>query len=294
MKDALLHIFLPRGTNNHRAKFLHHSSLLLISVLILGVALLTSYSSNHRPDVLGISSNITSSDLLSLTNQKRQEQGLPSLVLNEKLNAAAEQKARDMFAKDYWAHNGPDGTTPWVFVKSSGYDYLYAGENLARGFTNSPEVVAAWMASPGHRQNILSGDYQDVGFAVIDGNLTGDETVLVVQMFGKTKDAPVEVATASDAAPKPQVQEVVIQDLRPVSQETNVASVKSTPLLDSQIFSKTSSILILGILITILAVDAFIIQRKKIVRILSHNLDHAMFLFIVLIVVFLVGRGMIL
>ena len=91
-----------------------------------------------------------------------------------------------MFAKNYWAHVSPDGTTPWVFIKSAGYSYVYAGENLARGYNTSQDVVTAWMASPEHKQNMLSSNYQNVGFAIVTGNLTGEDTVLVVEMFGST------------------------------------------------------------------------------------------------------------
>ena len=86
-----------------------------------------------------------------------------------------------MFSKDYWAHNAPDGTTPWVFIKNTGYNYIYAGENLARGFNSASDVINAWMNSPEHRQNVLSPNYQNVGFAVATGTLSGEDTVLVVE-----------------------------------------------------------------------------------------------------------------
>lgn len=300
MKDLLSHIFLPHHTNNHRAKFLHHTSLVIIICLVLVSSFFLAFSRDHYQEVLGISSNVTVSDLLALTNQKRQEQGLPPLTLSPQLNAAASGKAQDMLSKNYWAHNSPDGTTPWVFVRSSGYDYLYAGENLARGFTTSPEIVTAWMDSPGHRENLLSGNYDDVGFAVIEGNLTGDETVLVVQMFGRSKTVAPEIADAASQALPPQQIEVeipVLPDTPPVvtqAPQPVVASVQSTPLVDTKIFSKTSSALLLGMLLGLLVIDAVIIKRKKIVRLLSHNLDHAMFLFIVLVVIIIIGNGAIL
>ena len=65
-----------------------------------------------------------------------------------------------MIAKNYWAHNAPDGASPWSFFKNVGYRYLYAGENLARDFGDSASVVNAWMNSPTHRDNLLSGRYR--------------------------------------------------------------------------------------------------------------------------------------
>lgn len=104
-----------------------------------------SYVRTNYPSVLGTYSNISQEALLSMTNQKRQEVGLSPLNLNGSLSQAAAGKASDMFTKDYWAHVSPDGTSPWVFIKASGYNYIYAGENLARGFTTPTDVVNAWM-----------------------------------------------------------------------------------------------------------------------------------------------------
>lgn len=299
MKDILSHVFLPHESNNHRAKFLHHSSLLIIAGIVLLASVFVSLASQYSPGVLGISSNISIEDLLSKTNEKREAEGLPPLELNDDLSVAAGEKARDMFFKDYWAHNSPDGTTPWVFIKSSGYDYLYAGENLARGFTTTDDVVSAWMDSPGHRENILSGNYDDVGFAIADGRLSDGDTILIVQMFGRTKEnAAVDIASAQEGP----VQSEVVQIPRAESQvkqsnfqpESLVASVQSNPLVDAGTFSKTSSTILLSLLIGLLILDAVIIQRKNIVRILSHNLDHVIFLCLILIVVIIIGKGIVL
>ena len=83
----------------------------------------------------------------------RDEAGLDSLRLNPTLTAAAKRKAEHMFAENYWAHISPTGVEPWYFILDSGYDYSYAGENLAKNFNTSKEVVAAWYQSPTHRDN---------------------------------------------------------------------------------------------------------------------------------------------
>ena len=199
MKDFLHHLFLPRESNNHRAKLLHHSSLvvLIIGLFVFGAGF--SFTAQHNQAVLGISYSITPQELLVLINQKRQDAGLPPLTMNDTLATAATRKAQDMFSKDYWAHIAPDGTTPWYFIRSSGYEYIYAGENLARGFYSTGEVINAWMASPSHRENLLSPNYKDVGFAIQEGTLTGDDTVLVVQEFGSTNST---VAVQTEPAPQ--------------------------------------------------------------------------------------------
>src|SRR6185436_2631416 len=123
--NHLHHLLIPRESNNHRAKILHHDSLIIIICLFLFCASLFAAVSNISPNVLGIAFNINSSDLLAATNQKRQENGLAPLTMNDRLAQAADQKASHMFANNYWAHIAPDGTTPWYFIKNAGYEYLY-------------------------------------------------------------------------------------------------------------------------------------------------------------------------
>src|SRR3989344_5554740 len=184
MKEFLHHFFIPRESNNYKAKLLHHTTLLLFIVFFIIGGLLLNLTKTKYPSVLGISTNVTSEQLITLVNQKRQENGLPPLSFSPELAVAARDKANDMLSKNYWAHNSPDGKTPWEFFKEAGYNYVYAGENLARGFNTSLDVTNAWMASPTHRANVLSPNYSDVGFAVVTGNLSGEESVLVVKDLG--------------------------------------------------------------------------------------------------------------
>src|SRR5207253_1856778 len=111
-----------------------------------------------------VATNISTDALLTFTNQKRQDDGIAPLHISSELSSAASAKAADMFAKDYWAHNSPDGTTPWFFFQKVGYNYVYAGENLAKDFDNSEGVINGWMGSPSHRENMLNGKYDEVGF----------------------------------------------------------------------------------------------------------------------------------
>lgn len=89
-----------------------------------------------------------------------------------------------MVQNGYFSHESPSGLTPWFWLDKVGYDYEYAGENLAVNFTNSEDVSNAWMNSPLHRANILSENYKEIGMAMHDGVYENKDTIFVVQMFG--------------------------------------------------------------------------------------------------------------
>jgi uncharacterized protein YkwD len=127
---------------------------------------------------------IVSSTLVSLTNKNRVSNNLAKLTTNLLLEQAAQLKADDMARRSYFAHLTPEGQDFSHFLKLVGYDYKYAGENLAFNFTESKDVAKAWMESPGHRQNILNNKYAEVGIASATGTLNGQEGIFVAQYFG--------------------------------------------------------------------------------------------------------------
>lgn len=185
--ETVKHLFHPRHSNNHRARLLHSEWLVVFSVMacfsLLGLRFFQSYS-EKLGYVLGYASDITVDQTLVLTNQERAKSGLAPLSLNAKLSSAASAKASDMFQNQYWAHVSPSGKEPWSFITASGYSYRLAGENLARDFNHTTDMVIAWMNSPTHRANIMNGRYTEIGLAVVNGQLQGIDTTLVVQMFG--------------------------------------------------------------------------------------------------------------
>ena len=295
MKEFLTHFFIPRKSNNYRAKLLHHNVLLaFIAFFILGSILFENIKINF-PSVLGISTNITSEQLIALVNQKREENGLSALSISSELSTAAQNKAKDMFTKNYWAHNSPDGKTPWVFFKDANYNYVYAGENLARGFNTSEEVTNAWMASPDHRANMLSQNYTEVGFAVEIGKLNGEDTVLVVEELG---------SRAIATAPPQKIAEKTVQTSATEELAVNIENLETPKVLPSEIkkqpfinsLSLTSNInnLILMLFIFALFVDMIIVERKKIVRFVGHNTDHIFYLASILLILVILGKGVIL
>ena len=155
---------------------------IIISSFLLILSLYSVGFSNTSP----VLANSEEASLLAMINNERQIAGLPSLKWNDKLAQAANAKAKDMIANDYWAHNSPSSKTPWTFITGAKYRYYNAGENLARGYSSLTETVSAWMKSPSHKTNIVSGKYKDTGIAIVSGKMNGVETTLVVQMFGST------------------------------------------------------------------------------------------------------------
>jgi len=144
---------------------------------------------------LAFASEINQENLIRLINQERNSRGIPSLKINSDLDAAASLKSKDMINRDYFEHYA-FGLSPWDFISNSGYNYLYAGENLAMDFNTSEGIVNAWMNSPTHRDNILNPDFSDTGLGIVKGEYTEDgyihETTMVSNMFGRKKPAIVK------------------------------------------------------------------------------------------------------
>lgn len=287
MIRTLSHLFTPQNSNNYKAKTLHLSSLSIFILIIMISQMLISFVGQNIPGVLGISSSITSEELIGLTNQQRQNQGLPPLEVNPVLNQAALQKAGDMTAKDYWAHTSPDGKTPWSFFKDSDYQYLYAGENLARDFLDSESVIKAWMNSSTHKDNILSNRYQDIGIAVVHETFQGQPTTLVVQMFGTQLGAALPSIGRTNQPAEVLLSEIGVQQ--------QVAGFKDKiPILNSFQLTKAMSISLTLILLAVIVIDSVIITKKKIVRLSGKGLAHLIFLGILLILLLGIQPGLIL
>jgi len=214
------------------------SSTTLMSLVFTMIMGMVSTSKIHA-------ANYTSQQVIALTNQDRAALGLDPLKADAELMQAAMDKARDMFEKGYWDHYGPNGETPWQFIRAEGIDYTVAGENLGKGFTDVNKLNQAWLNSPAHRANIVKPEFNEVGVAVMDGTLEGKEVTLVVQMFVKEKvktppaPAPVKVVAKQQekvaaTPPKkevtpPPVTEVVI----PVIEETKHEEPKATEPLNT-------------------------------------------------------------
>lgn len=159
---------------------------------------------------------VISAVLVDLANDDRAARELNGLRINPKLVAAAQLKANDMAAKGYFSHTTPEGYDSWHWFRIVGYDYSYAGENLAVDFSESNDVERAWMSSPTHRDNILNGNYTEIGIATAKGVYKGRETIFVAQMFGRPSAK--EVAEAVGAPPADSASQVAATPLTQDSQ----------------------------------------------------------------------------
>jgi uncharacterized protein YkwD len=147
--------------------------------------------------------DITRRSVIAEMNVRRVAFDLPPLHEDRRLDQAADDRVTDMEEQSYWAHVSPDGKLPWQWMHARGYEFQYAGENLASGFDTVELLVDAWMESKGHRDNILSPYYRDCGIAVIEGSTTGRASgKSIVVMFARGRDEhPVEANVLGPTGP---------------------------------------------------------------------------------------------
>jgi uncharacterized protein YkwD len=135
-----------------------------------------------------LASDITRASVIATMNDYRAQHHLPLLREDVRLDAAANDRMRDMEDQGYWAHESPDGRSPFLWLPAHGYELRYAGENLACGFETTEVLVEGWMESPGHRDNILSPHFEDCGIAIIDGmTMRRGNGKSIVVMFGTAR-----------------------------------------------------------------------------------------------------------
>ncbi len=295
MNKYLKHIFTPHHTNNHRPKLLHPVGIAFLIGLILVISSAIEIFKTVSPKgfVLGYASNITIEQVLELTNQERTNTGLQPLTLNPQLSAAAVEKANHMFSNNYWDHISPDGTTPWFFIKGQGYRYSVAGENLARDFDSSTPMVKAWMESPTHKANIIHNKFTDTGIAVVNGQLDGFETTLVVQMFGQPttvvtsltqtdgqqqQPTTPQIASGEESNPQPAYQPQTAQVL-------SESQVGEQFIISPLSLRKSIGLTVLLTLALVLVIDELIIHKKQTIRFVGKNWAHLSFLVVIIILV---------
>src|SRR5688572_11912371 len=124
----------PKQIAKHEHK--HYWPYIPVLLLVMATFLVSLAQPAQRRGVLAYATDMSASGLLVATNGQRASNGAGNLQINSSLSNAAQAKANDMVAKNYWSHYGPDGTEPWTFITNAGYSYIRAGENLAYGFGN--------------------------------------------------------------------------------------------------------------------------------------------------------------
>lgn len=247
--------FVPLEANQFRPASLSRDFLVAVVAVTCVVEGFLLSSLLMQSNVGDFAAAVLKSAVVNLTNAERATLGLRTLESDPYLTVAAQAKAEDMAARGYFSHEGPDGKEPWQWIKEAGYDYAYAGENLAVRFYDSADVVEAWMESPSHRANVVKGVYRDIGIGVAEGVYEGQKTTFVVQYFGTSRAAlgiapekatkPVEavVATAASTTPSPAAETPVEAAATAEENGQGLAVLPAGPAVEGQSTQIPSSII---------------------------------------------------
>jgi len=181
--EMLQKYFIPTKENKYTPILLKRGIITLYALILLVFNVVTADIS-----ALQASAAVDSQNILSLHNQERTKNDLGELKLNSKLVESAQEKAQAMLAANCWDHYCPDGKSPWDFFDEAEYDYIFAGENLAEGFTNNQKVFNAWMNSKTHRDNILRAEFEEIGIAIVHGDFQGisNNAVIVIHFASQS------------------------------------------------------------------------------------------------------------
>jgi hypothetical protein len=220
--------FIPHEGNEHRPHILRDLGTRNIIAIVIFLEIFTFLlpTLNHINTTGGMTAEVISSVLANLTNGERQAQDLPTLTVSPLLNEAAEMKANDMATNGYFAHTSPTGKTPWYWLEQVGYNYQYAGENLAINFSDSQDVTNAWMASPTHKANIVKENYTEIGTGVATGMYQGKETVFVTQVYANP--LPVEQTEKVSAKTEPATTEIAPSVTATTKESANILGAETS------------------------------------------------------------------
>lgn len=139
-------------------------------------------------------------EIVKLTNEIRKQNGVSPLIIDERLNNSALQKAQDMVDKGYFGHLSPDGLRMHYWINNNGYEYTLAGENLAKGFSSVDKLVEAWENSFSHYVNLVEPKFKHIGIGIVEGEYNGKNTVFVVQHFGVEQITSKDITGFADFA----------------------------------------------------------------------------------------------
>jgi uncharacterized protein YkwD len=235
MKRILHKYILPNPMNDNKPHLLRETGVLVLTyaIVLLFFGSLLQSQLIQSPQ---FTAEVLPAVLIDLANDDREDNQLAYLTYNRTLETAAQLKAADMAAGQYFAHTSPydAAKTPWYWFNAAGYAFRYAGENLAIDFSDSRAVNRAWMNSPGHRANLLNDKFTEIGVAVVQGEYQGHDTTYVVQTFGSPRNAVVAVAPTPvpnpipTPVPQPQPQPTPVV-IPPAPQPQPVPSTQNSP-----------------------------------------------------------------
>ena len=236
--EYFLHLkdhFLPHHRNNYQPYMLSGRLLSLIAILLLSIRVFSFASASLVSNEDLVPKQITSNNIIALTNQTRAEFGITSLKESLVLNKAAQAKAEDMLNKGYFAHNAPDGKTPWQFLENVGYDYFAAGENLAINFSDADSLEQAWMNSPSHKANILRNDFEEIGIGIAQGKYFGKPAVFVVQMFGVPSEQKIKLLNSYTVVEKNLIPKPAEETFKEKVDKNLIASAEVVPAMGDRV-----------------------------------------------------------
>ncbi|MBB5126175.1 CAP domain-containing protein [Streptomyces griseoloalbus] len=101
--------------------------------------------------------------VVELVNAERAKAGCSPVKVNATLTGAAQKHSEDMAASGNMSHTGSDGSSPGDRITRAGYNWSTYGENVAYGYSTPEQVMAGWMASPGHKENIVNCAFKEIG-----------------------------------------------------------------------------------------------------------------------------------
>jgi len=134
--------------------------------------------------------DVTADNIINFINSEREKAGLSNVTENNQLDTAALNKIADMLVNNYWSMTSPTGETLWTFIQNSGYQYEYAGMDLAKGYKSASDVVNSWMNNLSDKSNILNPKYTDIGLSIEQGTFAGEKnTIVVVQALASRKQS---------------------------------------------------------------------------------------------------------
>lgn len=274
MKKFFWHIrnyFIPTAGNKYHPHFFRKETAIAVGALLVFLQIGYFVHTTLVFNKTGFLAAVLPGVLTALTNDDRAKNGVGTLIEEPLLTVAAQKKAADMAEKGYFAHVAPDGTTPWHWLDLVGYNYSYAGENLAVNFTESKDVEEAWMKSPTHRANIVKSEFTRIGIGTAQGVYEGKDVTFVVQFFAtpasgaksastpvSTKTIPAKTVPATELATSDKVSSNVL------GSETNpsLPVIANNPIVEGLVSAAASPnqtlLYILGGLIGLIALLLFL------------------------------------
>lgn len=244
--------FIPNKENNYRPMALRPKRLLFYGASALITKIIVFFVVVSFPLSAWLTPNILYEEgrkIITLTNEIRNALDLNTLRENQQLNDAAMYKVQDMIINQYFAHTAPRGSRLSDWLKKTNYNYLFAGENLAIGFSGAQGVIDAWKKSPTHYANIIDPDFKDIGVGIMSGNYNNYDTVLIAQYFGSQRQENIaetvviktENTATSTTNPENQKQKNVKTENHPEEQAT--ITIKNVPGANNSQIIKAEAVL---------------------------------------------------